>query len=234
MIRIESFLSARLFMAPQLVGDSIYFISDLSGRLSLYRMQAQPDGSVPEPLLPGHISVQNPHLIGGYPYYVFPKLGKILIMLDQDGDENYQPMLIPLNGGYPEPAFGDKLAGTRCHLGKCDTERNLVYLLVESRSEAMQSTQRGNLETASLEELARSQWGQFPDGVNADHTKVILNEGYTPGDNVLYLWENGSTRLLYGTPLEQRQAGEQVTLPAIFNCEFTAGDRACLVRHSPV
>ena len=92
MIRIESFLSARLFMAPQLVGDHIYFISDLSGRLSLYRMQAQPGGSIPEPLLPGHIAVQNPHLIGGYPYYVFPKIGKILIMLDQDGDENYQPM----------------------------------------------------------------------------------------------------------------------------------------------
>ena len=45
---------------------------------------------------------------------------------------------------------------------------------------------------------------------------------------MLYLWENGTTHLLYGTPLEKRQEGEQVKLPAIFNCEFTAGDRALL------
>ncbi|NTU63549.1 MAG: hypothetical protein HGB05_09120 [Chloroflexi bacterium] len=31
--------------APPLVGDSMYCISDLSGRLSLYRMEAQPGGS---------------------------------------------------------------------------------------------------------------------------------------------------------------------------------------------
>jgi Tol biopolymer transport system component len=36
--RIESLLSARLFLSPQIVGDRIYFISDLSGRLSLYAM----------------------------------------------------------------------------------------------------------------------------------------------------------------------------------------------------
>ena len=48
--RIESFLSARLHLAPQLIGDRIYFISNLSGRLSLYAMNY--GGSVPEPLLP--------------------------------------------------------------------------------------------------------------------------------------------------------------------------------------
>ena len=34
--RIESLLSARLFLNPQLAGDRLYFVSDLSGRLSLY------------------------------------------------------------------------------------------------------------------------------------------------------------------------------------------------------
>ena len=50
MPRIESLLAARLFLAPQLVGDRIYFLSNLSGRLSLYVMDH--GGSVPEPLLP--------------------------------------------------------------------------------------------------------------------------------------------------------------------------------------
>ncbi len=64
-------------------------------------------GSVPEPLLPPHIAMQNPDLVGGRSFFVFPRLDKILVMLDHDGDENYQPMLIPLEGGFPEPAFGE-------------------------------------------------------------------------------------------------------------------------------
>jgi hypothetical protein len=61
-MRIESLLSARLFVAPQLCEGYVYFVSDLSGRLSLYRMEARPGGSVPEPLLPPHLALQNPHL----------------------------------------------------------------------------------------------------------------------------------------------------------------------------
>jgi len=62
MFHVESLLSARLFVSPQLVGDQIYFISNLSGRLSLYRMKF--GASVPEPLLPPDIALQNPHLVG--------------------------------------------------------------------------------------------------------------------------------------------------------------------------
>jgi hypothetical protein len=65
--RIDSLLSARLFLSPQLVGDRLYFISNLSGRLSLYAMDY--GGSVPEPLLPPEIALQNPELIDGYSYY---------------------------------------------------------------------------------------------------------------------------------------------------------------------
>ena len=101
--RIESFLSARLHLSPQIVGDRIYFISNLSGRLSLYGMYY--GGSVPEPLLPPDIAMQNPDLVGGHSFFVFPLLEKILVMLDHNGDENYQPMLIPMQGGFPEPAF---------------------------------------------------------------------------------------------------------------------------------
>src|SRR3954468_15940995 len=129
MYRIESLLSARLFLTPQLVGDRIFFLSNLSGHISLYVMDA--GGSVPEPLLPGHIALQNPELIGGYVFYVFPKLGKILVMIDKDGDENYQPMVIPMTGGIPEPAFGDFFANYRVHFLDRDVENNIVYLEAE-------------------------------------------------------------------------------------------------------
>jgi len=92
--RIESLLSARQFVHPQVVGDRLYFISDLSGRLSLYVMDVR--GSVPEPLLPPDIALPNPHhLDGGVAFEVLPRLGQILLMLDRDGDENYQPCSCP-------------------------------------------------------------------------------------------------------------------------------------------
>ena len=63
MPNIESLLSARLFLAPQLWKDRIYFISNISGHFSLYVMKY--GGSVPEPMLPPDIALQNPELIGG-------------------------------------------------------------------------------------------------------------------------------------------------------------------------
>ncbi len=69
MFRVESLLSARLFLQPQIVGERIYFISNLSGKLSLYVMDY--GGSVPEPLLPPDIALQNPHLLDGKSFHVF-------------------------------------------------------------------------------------------------------------------------------------------------------------------
>ena len=115
MARVESLLAARLFLQPQVVGDRIYFLSNLDGKISLYAMDH--GGSVPEPLLPPHIAIQNPHLVGGKSFYVFPKLGQIVVLLDNDGDENYQPMTIPLAGGFPQPAFGDTFSQLRMHIG---------------------------------------------------------------------------------------------------------------------
>jgi pimeloyl-ACP methyl ester carboxylesterase len=219
-MRIESLLSARKFLAPQLVNGRIYFVGDLSGRLSLYAMDAQAGGSVPEPLLPPHFALQNPELIGGYAFYVFPKLGKLVVMLDKDGDENYQPVFVPLTGGFPEPAFGDKLAEYRCHMVKCDPERNLAYLFAESRTEAMNFTYRGFLETGQLELLGKGTYLGF-DGANDDHTQIILAEGYTFGDTVLFRWTGEDKRdLLYGTPLDQREEGKAYPPTAIGNSQF--------------
>lgn len=220
-MRIESLLSARKFLAPQLVDGRIYFVSDLSGRMSLYAMDAQTGGSVPEPLLPPHIALQNPELIGGYAFYVFPKLGKLVIMLDKDGDENYQPMSVPLTGGFPEPAFGEQLANYRAHLAKCDPERNLVYIVAESRTESLNHVLRGSLDTGQLEWLGHSPYLGF-DGASDDHTQIILAEGYTFGDTVLFRWTGEDKReVLYGTPLDQRDAGKDYPLAAIGNSQFT-------------
>lgn len=229
MPRIESLLSARLFLAPQLVEGRIYFVSNLSGRMSLYAMSAQPGGSVPEPLLPPHIAVQNPELVGKL-FHVFPKLGKILLMLDKDGDENYQPMFVPMSGGFPEPAFGAQFEGYRVHMGKPDIERNLIYFGAESRSESMIVSYRGHLETGRLEKISQSAWGLGPDGISDDHQHMILSEGYTFGDTVLFRWlGEGKYETLFGTPLGERKEGETYPATATGNCFFVKNNTALLL-----
>ncbi|NJD59658.1 MAG: S9 family peptidase, partial [Anaerolineae bacterium] len=169
MAQIDSFLAARLFLSPQLTDDRIFFISNLSGHMSLYVMDY--GGSVPEPLLPPGIALQNPHLIGGGSYFVFPKIGKILVMLDKDGDENYQPMVLPLEGGYPEPVLNNFFSNYRVHLGHCDPKEQICYFTAESRAEAMNESYRWHLETGELVKIAQSRWGAYVRVHNKDHSK---------------------------------------------------------------
>jgi pimeloyl-ACP methyl ester carboxylesterase len=225
--RIESFLSARLHLSPQVVGDRIYFISNLSGRLSLYAMYY--GGSVPEPLLPPHIALQNPELIGGHSFYAFPLLDSILVMLDHDGDENYQPALIPIEGGFPEPAFDDFFKDYRVHLTDFDIEKNIVYLNAERRDKGLHESYRGDLRTNTLTKLDESEWGGWPGGPSQDHARVFLADGYTMGDSVLYLWDDGTKKVLFGKPIEARAAGELVTPNGLGSAEFTPGGEAVLV-----
>lgn len=227
--RIESLLSARLFLSPQLVGNRIFFISDLSGRLSLYAMDR--GGSVPEPLLPPDIALQNPTLMGGVPFYVFPKLKKILVMIDRDGDENYQPCFIPIDGGIPEPVFGDDFKDQQVHCSNCDNEKNIAYFQVDPRTSPVHKTYKVDLAKRKLEDLGESLYGNWVDGVNKEHSKFVLVDGYTIGDNVLYIRERGDKErtLLYGKPLEARDRGECVPLNSMHSCQFTAKDKALLL-----
>jgi pimeloyl-ACP methyl ester carboxylesterase len=161
---------------------------------------------------------------------LFPTLGKILLMLDRDGDENYQPMLIPLEGGIPEPAFGSAFDGDRVRCLESDQERNLAYLSAESRTERMYVSFQANLETGELVKLGQHVWGSYVDGVNADHSHVILVDSYAEGDHTLYKWRSGSPSrtLLYGIPLEERRERQQVPLNGIKHICFTPGDRGLL------
>lgn len=220
MHKIESLLSARLFLVPQLVGQKLFFISNISGKLSLYSMKY--GGSIPQPLLPPEISLQNPHLMDGYSYYVFPGIERILVMIDKDGDENYQPMLISTEGGYPEPAFGNHFENYRVHCVEIDREESILYLAAESRQQQMVEAYQANMKTRELTKLGESPWGSYVSGVNSDHTEAILIDGYTVGDHTLYHWKQnaGERKLLFGKPLELREPGEQVPLNAIHSCQF--------------
>lgn len=221
--RIESLLSSRVYHSPQRAGDRLYFVSNLSGRLSLYAMDL--GGSVPEPLLPPDLALHNPHLMDGYPFYVLPELGRILVMVDRDGDESYHPTFIPLEGGYPEPAF-EALAGfARVHLVKCHPDAGIAFFNTEAERDQLYHAFRADLRTGAVLELASSMWGTWFAGDSPDHRHVALVDTYTSGDHALYLWRESDPvrRLLYGVPLEEREPDREVPLNAIHSCAFTAG-----------
>jgi pimeloyl-ACP methyl ester carboxylesterase len=219
MVQIESFLSARLFLSPQRVGNRITFISNISGHLSLYAMDV--GGSVPEPLLPPDIALQNPVLMGGLPFIVLESLGKILVMIDEDGNEIYQPMLIPINGGFPEAAFAEQLGNYRVHLGKGVAKRNTVILLAESRQRAMVEAIKADLESGTLERIFESPWLSSCT-IDEAGSKVALIDRYSHGDHALYLWGEGEeeVKLLYGVPFTERTDGEDIPLNGIQDCQF--------------
>src|SRR5262245_20598724 len=201
--RIESLLSARLFVQPQLADDRITFASNLSGRLSLYTMDAS--GGVPEPLLPPQIALQNPELVGGYLFRVLDELGRIVVMIDSDGDEKYVPYTIPLDGGFPEPLCEGAFAGCRSHLVGVDEDARIAYFAVESLEEASIAAVRVDLETGVAEELWRSSYGAMVAAWTPDHSRVALVDGYTNGDVVVYEVDgSGERHMLYGTAIEDR------------------------------
>ena len=225
--RIESLLSARLQLSPQIVGERIYFISSLSGRLSLYAMHY--GGSIPEPLLPGRISMQNPILLGGLSYFVFPLLDRILVMLDRDGDENYQPVLVPIEGGFPEAAFDNFFQGQRLHLAQCDAERNIAYFQAEACDQAVHSAYRVDLRTNKIDKLDESEWELSPCAHSADHARVLLIHTHPLGDNVLYLLDGGRKAVLFGTPDHQRSNGQADHRNGLEAAAFTPSETGALV-----
>ena len=227
---IQSLLSARLLLSPRISKGKIYFLSDMSGVLSLYAMDR--NGGIPEPLLPTGLALQNPHLIIGYNYFVLPKLGKVLVMIDENGNENYQPCFIPLQGGIPEPIFGGKYKDQQLACIDCDTRKNIAYFYHDDRKTPNLECLRVDLATLETASLGRSIYGNFYSGANPAHSKVVLSDGYTAGDNVLYILHKGAKerQLLYGIPLDKRTRDQQVKLPNTGQCNFTRDERGLLFR----
>ena len=229
MHRIESLLSARLFLAPQTVGDRLYFLSNLSGHLSLYVMDY--GGSIPEPLIPPQIALQNPALMGSASFKVFPRLGKILVMIDDNGDEVYQPNLVPIGGGYPEPLFAGPFANHRVYLIEADADATIAYFLASSQKEPISRAYRANLETGELLLLGESMYGGYPTASNSTHTKFLLLEVYRRGDHVAYYKEAGQQgqELLYGVPMSERQPDQKIPPNSISAGFFVNDDSALLI-----
>ena len=226
--RIEALLSARLFLEPQLAEGRVYFVSNLSGHLSLYVMDAV--GGVPEPLLPPQLALQNPELINGYSYYVLPRLGQIVVMIDQDGDENYEPHVVPIDGGFPEPLAEEAFSGRRTSLLDIDLETSTAYFNSQSREEAIMSAIRVDLETGAAETIGESMYGAFVSAWTPDHSRVVLADGYTMGDVVLY--ENdpsGGRQVLYGTPLDEREPGRDYPLTGLGSTHATVSGEGVLL-----
>jgi dipeptidyl aminopeptidase/acylaminoacyl peptidase len=212
--RIESLLSARLFLEPQLVDETLYFVSNLAGHLSLYGMEVA--GGVPQPLLPPRTALQNPELLGGHAFYVLPALGRIVVMIDHDGDENYEPFVVPLEGGFPEPLSRDAFDGRRSHLLDVDPATGIGYIGAESREESVYFALRADLGTGDVAELWESPYGARTLAWSPDHAHVVLADRYTMGDVVLYEPDGrGGRRMLVGTPLEERQDGVEYPLSGI-------------------
>ena len=202
--RIESLLSARLFVEPQLVDETLYFVSNLAGHLSLYSMDVA--GGVPTPLLPPRIAVQNPELVGGHLFQVVPEIDRILVVLDKDGDENYEPCLLPMDGGFPEPLAADAFQGRRTHL--IDVDDETAYFASESREESIFYARRVDLADQTVDELGQSMYGGIPLAWTPDHSRVIFSDEYLLGDVLLYELADGERQVLYGTPLDAREEGK--------------------------
>ena len=225
--RIESLLSARLFLEPQLSEGRLYFLSNLSGHLSLFAMDLA--GGVPEPLLPPQIALQNPELIGGHSFEVLPGRGQILVMIDRDGDENYEPFLVPIEGGFPEPLSAEMFAGRRSHLVSVDPDAGKMYFMAESREESVAFAIRFDLETEDADTLWQSAYGAFPSAWTPDHARVFLMDGYTLGDVVLYEVESGTRRVLAGTPIDEREEGGEYPLSGINSPHGTTSGNGILL-----
>jgi dipeptidyl aminopeptidase/acylaminoacyl peptidase len=226
--RIEALLSARLFVEPQLVGDRLYFVSNLSGHLSLYAMDAA--GGVPEPLLPPQLALQNPELVGGHLFHVLPRLERIVLMIDEDGDENYMPHVVPLEGGFPEPLAAETFTGRRSHLTDVDDETETAYFAAESREESLITSIRVDLAGGVVETLFQSPYGAFVAAWTPDHSRVVLVDGYTMGDVVLYEPDGaGGRTMLYGTPIEDRDPGTEYPLTGFRSSHGTASGNGVLL-----
>lgn len=232
--RVEHLLSAPLFLAPQLAGERLYFVSNLSGRLSLYAMDDR--GGVPEPLLPPDVALMTPTLVGGESFVALPELGSIVAMIDWAGDERLQPCLVPIDGGDPRPLFGDRFAGAQVNLVELDPDgRGTISVDPWTRPELetyeIDVAAASASPTAELVSLGASRHVNLPAGHSDDRTRYLMLDVYSAGDLTLWLWErsSGKRRLLSGVPLEERPDGQPAPLTGFGSAWFVGNDHQILI-----
>ena len=73
-----------------------------------------------------------------------------------------------------------------------------------------------------LVKIDQSMWGAYIGTYNKDHTRLMILDGYSAGDNVMYFWEKDANerKLIYGVPLEDRKTDQVVPANAIDPIHF--------------
>ena len=176
------------------------------------------------------IALQNPELVGGELFAVLPDHDRIVIMLDADGDENYQPHVIPLAGGFPEPLNDEFFGGLRSHMTTVDDETATGYFFSESREQALIYGVRADLSTGDAETLGEGPYGPFPFTWTKDHGRVVLGDGYTAGDAVLYERDGDTKRDLWGRCSRIARRASSIRSPGSARCTSRTRSRACSSR----
>ena len=221
----EALLTAKLHLVPEVAGDKLYFLSDSSGRMSLYAMPVA--GGEKVQLIPDEIALPNPKLVGSTVLAVLPQLGKIVLAMDTDGDENYRPHVVPIEGGTPEPLWPDRFAGQQVFMN-VDRSAALGLMTVAPRDEPIYRSYIADLATGELTEMASSPYGAFIVGHDAGYDRVAMIDAYTMGDTTLYLWERatGERRLLAGVPITDR---EGAVAPSGFGAAHVTDDGVLII-----
>jgi len=224
--QVESLLAAKLYLSPQISGDQLYYVSNRTGHMSLF-VQPLAGGEATQ-LLPPDVALPSPKILNGEPFSVLPALGKILITMDDHGDENYQPYFIPIEGGAPEPMWGDRFAGQQVFTFVIRQDHKAI-LVISPRTDPNYASYLADLDSLDLTPLGQSMYGNFPVARDETYERIAVVDGYTAGDNVLYLWEKatGTRRHLTGVPLEER--GEAPVPPSGFGDGHVLEDSVLLM-----
>ena len=203
-------------------------MSNLSGRLSLYAMDA--GGGVPEPLLPPDVGLFTPSQIDGEAFVALPELGVVVVMIDHAGDENLQPCLVPVDGGDPRPLFGDRFAGCQVSLVELDQDGRGT-IVVDPRVRPEVEAYEIDVATTGLVPMGSSRHQNYPVGHDDDRSRYLMLDIYTAGDLTLWLWERttGRRRLLHGVPMDERKPGQDVPLTGFGQGWFVDGGQRVVV-----
>jgi dipeptidyl aminopeptidase/acylaminoacyl peptidase len=111
-----------------------------------------------------------------------------------------------------------------------DTQTGTAYFAAESREESLIFGLRSDLETGSVETLGKSPYGAIPVAWSPDHSRVVLSDQYLVGDVILYEpTGDGTRRILYGTPLEEREQGRDYPLSGIGSSRITTSGEGLIL-----
>ena len=113
---------------------------------------------------------------------------------------NCVPHLIPIDGGFPESFTDEVFATGQAHLLDVDDDTEVAFFAVESREESVMTAVRVHLPTRATESLWQSTYGAYVAAWTPDLSRIVLADGYTIGDVVLYEIDDARARRCSSDP----------------------------------